>query len=395
MFRRDTWIEIIQTILKNPLRYILTGMSMAVGIFILIFLLGMSSGLSNGVAAMFDRIAINSLSIETGRTSLPYLGTKSNRRINFYQYDYDKIKDEYEREIPSGSAIEQMWGVQMIWGKETDMYSLTGVNSAYLDLAKLEIIQGRFLNFNDEKEKKKVVVLGVNVYDDLCKGKEVIGELISIGGVQFKIIGVFKRGKNRWSNSRCYIPIQTYHKLFSPNDRIDEFLLSTGELSVPESIELEKSILAELQIRNKINPEDRNAIYTENENVDNQEFTNVLLGIKVFVFVIGMMTLISGVIGISNIMSIVVKERTRELGIRKALGATPRRIIGLILQESLLITILSGFIGLIIGIIALEFMAYYVELEFFKNPAIDFNSAMVALIILSLSGVVSGLVSSH
>lgn len=392
MFKRDTWIEILQTILKNPLRYVLTGISMAVGIFILIFLLGMSSGLSNGVATMFDRIAINSMSIEAGRTSLPYLGTKPNRRINFSNYDYSKIKDDHEEEIPMGSAIDQQWGIQMRWRKDADSYALCGVNSSYLKMAKLEILQGRFLNSNDEEQAKKVAVLGVDIHNDLCKGADVIGQFISIGGVQFKIIGIFRRGQNRWNNRKCYIPIQTYHKLFSPNDRIDEFLLSTGDMPVSETVELENQLVKNLQIQHKVNPEDKNGIYSDNANVENQEFTNVLLGIKIFVFVIGMMTLISGVIGVSNIMSIVVKERTKELGIRKALGATPRKIIGLILQESLLITIISGFLGLIFGIVVLEVMARNVELEFFQNPSIDFNSAILALVILILSGVVSGLI---
>ena len=147
-----------------------------------------------------------------------------------------------------------------------------------------------------------------------------------------------------------------------------------------------------LQTRHKVNPEDDNAITTNNNNVENAKYANIGVGIKAFVFVIGLMTLVSGIIGISNIMSIVVKERTRELGIRKALGATPSKIIGLILQESLLITVLSGFLGMIAGILVLELVSYFIELEYFKNPSIDFNSAMTALFILIVSGVISGLV---
>ncbi len=394
MFNRDTWIEILQTILKNPLRYILTGISMAVGIFILVFLLGMSSGLSHGVAELFDKIAINSLTIESGRTSLPYQGSKPNRRINFSNYDYDKVQDDHKDEIPEGSAIDQRWGMQMIWQKQSDSYSLAGVNSSYLNLAKLEILQGRFINMNDESGAKKVIVLGKDVYNELCKGEQVIGDQITVGGVQFKIIGVFKRGENRWNNRKCYIPIQTYHKLFSYNDRIDEFLLSTGSMKIDETVELEEEMVSWLQTRHKVNPLDENAIYSENQNVESKEFSDVILGIKLFVLVIGAMTLISGVIGISNIMSIVVKERTRELGIRKALGATPRKIVGLILQESLLITVLSGFIGMTLGIVLLEAISEFIDIDFFKNPAVDFNTAILALLILILSGVVAGLVPS-
>ena len=392
MFNRDTWIEILQTILKNPLRYILTGISVAVGIFILVFLLGISTGLTNGAATMFGKIAINSMSIETGRTSLPYLGTKPNRRIDFSNYDFNKIKKDHKNSIPFGSAFERMWGIQMNWEKETGNYSLAGANSSILELLKLDILQGRFLNINDEKEAKKSAVIGADVYKELCKEGQVIGTLINVGGVQFKIVGVFKRGENRWNNRRCFIPIQTYHKLFSPTDRIDEFYLSTGNLSVNESVELEGELMSFLQARHKVNPDDDNAITADNYNVENAKYANIGIGIKAFVFVIGLMTLISGIIGISNIMSIVVKERTRELGIRKALGATPRKIVGLILQESLLITVLSGFIGMIVGILVLELVSYFVELEYFRSPAIDFKSAMTALFILIISGVVSGLI---
>ncbi len=394
MFNRDTWTEILQTILKNPLRYILTGISMAVGIFILVFLLGMSSGLSNGVASMFDKIAINSLSIEAGRTSLAYQGTKPNKRVDFSVYDEKKINEDFEEELPFGSAIEQMWGIRMSYENESDNYSLTGVNSTYLELAKLEILQGRFLHQLDESESRKVVIIGKDVHQELFKGKQVAGERMTIGGVQFKIIGVFKRGESRWNNRKCYIPIQTYHKLFSRNNRIDEFLMSTGELAVGETVEVEDQLLASFKARHKVHPEDQNGIYSDNANVNNKEFTDVLLGIKLFVLVIGLMTLVSGIIGISNIMSIVVKERTKELGIRKALGATPVKIIGLILQESLLITVLSGFLGMIGAIAILETISQFIDIEFFKNPAVDFNTAMLSLFILIVSGVVAGLVPS-
>ncbi len=392
MFNRDTWTEILQTILKNPLRYILTGISVAVGIFILVFLLGISTGLTNGAAGMFGKIAINSMSLESGRTSLSYQGTNPNRRINFTNHDFNKIKKDHENEIPYGSAFERMWGIQMNWKKESGSYSLAGANSSISELLKLDVLHGRFLNLNDEKEAKKSVVIGVDVYKELCKEQDVIGTFINIGGVQFKIVGVFKRGENRWNNRRCFIPIQTYHKLFSQTDRIDEFFLSTGNLSVSESVELEEELMSFLQTRHKVNPKDNNAIVADNYNVENAKYANIGVGIKAFVFVIGLMTLVSGIIGISNIMSIVVKERTRELGIRKALGATPNKVVGLILQESLLITVLSGFLGLIVGIIVLEVVSHFVELEYFKNPSIDFNSAMIALFILTMSGIISGLV---
>jgi len=394
MFNRDTWTEILQTILKNPLRYILTGISMAVGIFILIFLLGMSSGLSNGVKTMFDGMAINSIEIEGGRTTLPYQGTKTNRSISFTEKDYAGIRKDYKKEFPSGSIKEQRWGMQMTYGKESEGYMLAGVNSTYIDLAKLNMTEGRFLNPNDENEVRKVVVLGADVHKDLCKSKSVIGDYLTISGVKFKIIGVFKKGESRWNNRKCYIPIQTYLKLFSATDRVDDFVFDTGALTTAESVIAENNIVDQLKVRYKINPEDENGIYSGNNLVNNEEFSSVLLGIKLFVLVIGLMTLISGIIGISNIMSIVVKERTRELGIRKALGATPRKIVGLILQESLLITIISGFAGLILGVVVLEIIATEVEIDFFKNPAVDFNTAMLALIILILSGLVAGFIPS-
>jgi len=324
-----------------------------------------------------------------------YQGTLPNRRISFTDSDYEKIERDNET-IPEGSAIEQSWGFRMIWKNEAENFSLAGVNAPYLDLAKLEFLQGRFLNKGDELAARKVVVIGTDVHRDLCKSAPVLGERINIGGIQFTIIGVFKRGESRWNNRKCYIPIQTFHKLFSATDKINEFLFSTGEMAVDETVELEEKTLGELQVKYKVNPLDDNAIYTTNFNVRNAEYTNVLLGIKLFVLAIGLMTLISGVIGISNIMSIVVKERTRELGIRKALGATPRKIVGLILQESLLITIISGFLGLISGVVILEVLAYFIgeEMEYFKNPSVDFNTAMLALVILTISGIVAGLVPS-
>jgi putative ABC transport system permease protein len=391
MFDIDKWQEIFSTIDKNRMRTFLTGFSVAWGIFMLIILLGSGRGLQNGISSQFKRDAVNQIMFGSGTTSKPYNGLKAGREIKFDNEDYDYLKHSVKG-VEEVTGRYYMWQNRVIsYKKEYGVFDLIACHPDNLDLENAGIKEGRYLNEIDIQKKRKVAVIGEPVQQGLFKnGKDPIGEYIKINNISFQVVGVFTDPSER-DRTRAYIPISTAQMISGGGNRIHNFAV-TSNLSAAESETLEKTLRAGFAKRHNFDKEDQNAMWMWNTLKEYKKFLNLFLGIQIFVSIIGAFTIIAGVVGVSNIMIIVVNERTKEIGIRKAIGATPYSIVGMILFEAILITSLAGYIGLISGVGLLSLISSILpQNDFFQNPEVDFTVAIVSTIVLILAGSLAGL----
>ena len=373
----------------NPLRTILTSISVSVGIFILVILSGMTNGFENGVKDTMSDDATNSLWIRSNRTALAYQGYQSNRRIRLEMKDHDQANTV--EGVGVTTARLGFWNSSVRWGKEVSTYGIRCVHPGHQEVELTKVSTGRYINQGDLNRYAKVAVVGAEVVNGLFEGQSPIGEMISVKGVNFTVVGTFDDGAGRWENRQIYLPITTGQMLFAKGqDRIDMYIASTGEASLEDSEDIAGSIDFYLRKKYKVHPNDRRGVRIRNANEDGQMINNVFLGIRFFAIGLSIMTLVIAIIGVSNIMSIVVRERTRELGIRKALGATPGSIVMLILQESLFMTLVAGLLGVIMGSALLFVVAHFIENELLQNPIVSFNLVAIALVALVVSGCIAG-----
>ncbi len=390
MFDIDKWQEIFSTIDKNRMRTFLTGFSVAWGIFMLIILLGSGKGLQNGVTSQFSRDAVNQIMFGGGRTSMPYKGLKSGREIQFTDEDYDFLKKMPGLDNISGRYF--MWQNRVIsYKKEYGAFDLLAVHPDNVILENATVVSGRFINNIDIQKKRKVAVIGKPVKEALFKnGKEPVGEYININNVPFQVVGVFTDPSER-DERRAYLPITTAQMISGGGNKIHNFAV-TSNLSADESEKLETTLRTSFAKRHSFDAEDKNAMWMWNTLKEYKKFLNLFLGIQIFVSIIGGFTIIAGIVGVSNIMIIVVNERTKEIGIRKAIGATPYSIVGMILFESILITSLAGYIGMLLGVGVLALVSSVLpHNDFFQNPQVDFSIAMVSTLVLIFAGSLAGL----
>ena len=390
MFNRDRWQEIFETIRKNKLRTFLSGFTVALGIFIFIILFGFGNGLKNQFQEFFLDDATNVIFLFPGKTSKPYNGFKSNRRIEFRNDDLTDIKEQFpfflEYMTPRISRA-----AEVKYKNEFDNYVTRAVGPAHQFAEKTILMKGRFINQDDIINKTKYAVIGRLVARDLFNQEDPIGKFINVGNSVFKVVGVFQDDGGDREERYIYIPYTTRQLLEKSNDKLDRIILAfKPQIGHSGSVVFERKLREFLKKKKSIDPSDPNGIYIRNvadQLKQNQQFANVLQLIVTFV---GLGTLIAGIIGISNIMVFVVKERTKELGIRKALGATPKSVIRMILQESIFITTISGYIGLFIGIFVLQNIGVSLEEYFIKNPYIDTSTALFSTLILILFGGIAG-----
>lgn len=390
MFDRDKWLEIFYTILQNPLRTFLTGVSVSLGIFILVVMQGLGFGMEKGVMRQMQNAAVNSIWVRSGTTSLPFRGRNPGRNISYSSSDLNYVVENVEG-IGVYTPLIGFWGSPMSYGQYNMNYTVRGIFPAYQELRQVDIKSGRYINQADVDAGRKVVVLGQNIVDDLFRGKEPLGEFMTIRGVQFAVVGTFEDPNSRWENRAAYIPASTAQRLFERSERISMFVLSTGDAPFRRTQEMVVEVEQFLQDKYAVHPRDKRAIRITNNNEDFRTYMNIFLGIRIFIWVIGGFTLLAGMIGVGNIMSIVVKERTKEIGIRKALGATPITILSLIIQEAVFLTLVAGSVGLIAGVALLELGGDLLDHEFFANPEVDFTICAISLGLLVVSGVFSGL----
>ena len=405
MFDVDLWQEIFSTIKKNKLRTLLTGFSIAWGIFMLMVLLGAGNGLSNGVASNFDGSATNAMWIWNRETSLPYHGYKAGRRIQFTIEDIDAIKAIGQ--IDKISA--QYWTGDRVYSfnNEYGSYQTQACHPCYIDIEKFTITQGRFLNDIDMEHDRKVIVIGEDIRKALFKGVDPVGQFVKIGSIPFKVIGVYNEKDAREGTQQGLIPITTAQRLFNMGKKIHNIALTTFDVSKKESQQIEADIKNLLAQRHQYDPKDERAIGLYNSLENYIQTMNIFNAIEIFIWLIGIGTLIAGIVGVSNIMLITVKERTKEIGIRKALGATPQSIIGLVLLESILITSLAGYIGMVFGISLMEGINLYMEsqaqaqaalgasgdqaeMKMFMDPTVDLKIAISAMLLLVGAGTFAG-----
>ena len=391
MFSRDTWTEIFDTISKNKLRTFLSGFTVAIGIFIFIILTGFGNGLTNTFQSFFGDDATNILRVFPNRTSKPYKGYKAKRRIELDNSDLADIKLNFPLFL-EGITPRISRGAVVKYKNNSDNYQTRGVGPAHQAAEKTILMKGRFINEDDIKNKTKYTVIGRRVALDLFGEEDPIGKFIDVGDTVFKIIGVFQDSGGEYEESYLYIPYTTRQLIEKGNDKVDQIILSyKPSIGYTGAMEFEKKLRLFLKNKKSIDPTDQSGIFIRNVSEDlkrNQQFAGVLQYIVLFV-AIG--TLIAGIIGISNIMVFVVKERTKELGIRKALGASPRSVISMILQESIFITIISGYFGLFSGMFVLRNIGSALEEDYFiKDPSIDLSTAITSTIILVIFGAVAG-----
>ena len=390
MFSLDRWQEIFQTIAKNKLRTFLSGFTVALGIFIFIILFGFGNGLKNTFKEEFLEDATNTLRIRAGRTSKPYMGFKTNRRIEFINSDLEDIKLNFPFYLQYITPRITRYATSS-YKNESNRYPTQGVAPSHQYFEKTIMMKGRYLNKNDIKNKTKNAVIGRLVALDLFKQEEPLGKYISLEGVAFKVIGVFQDEGGDNEERIVFIPFTTRQLLEKSNDKIDQILVSfKPELGSTIALIFEKKLRLFFKNKKSIDPTDSKGIFIRNvaeQASQNEEFASILQYIVTFV---GLGTLIAGIIGISNIMVFVVKERTKELGVRKALGATPKSVIQMILQESVFITTISGYTGLILGVFLLKNIGLKLEDYFIKNPYIDLGTAIAATIILIIFGAIAG-----
>lgn len=394
MFDIDKWQEIVATIKKNKLRTFLTGFSVAWGIFMLIILLGSGRGLENGIQKQFERDASNSIWIYRGQTSMPYKGLKPGRRIRFTNDDFEYSKREIKKIENLSSRLSVFQQRNLSYKNEYGNFDIIGVHPGTKALENVDILKGRFLNEIDVSSNRKVVAISTDVKEALFKDQPFLGEYIKINNIPFKVIGLFEDSSER-DNRRVYIPVSTTQKIFTGGREIQNLAFTTGDASMKESLEIEDEIRTNFAQRHNFNKDDQRAIYINNNVEEYQKFQNLFAGIRLFVWIIGIGTIIAGIVGVSNIMLIVVKERTKEIGIRKAIGATPTSIIGLVLLESVLITSFAGYVGLVLGVGLLELISPHIQSDFFTNPEADFRIAVSATILLVVSGAVAGFVPAR
>lgn len=398
MFDLDNWLEIFNTIKKNKLRTFLTGLSVAWGIFMLIILLGSGNGLKNGVASNFGDWSVNNVEFWGRRTSMAYNGLPNNRRIRLDERDLELVEKQLKGVNNITASINTT--VNTSYGEETSTCNMQGIAPAYKDISGVRIKdgQGRFINDVDMKDRRKVIVINQRVKEVLFNNTNPIGKVIIANKLGFTVIGVYE-GNDWGDEEKGYIPFTTAQYLFNKGWGFHDLIFDIKGIQTEEEYDaFEADLRSRLAKLHQFNPEDRRAIGIWNNLKNYLQTMGIFNGINFFVWFIGIGTLFAGIIGVSNIMLIAVRERTREFGIRKALGAKPFSILQLILMESIFITSVFGYIGMFLGILITEAVSSGMQamggnsddMTMFKDPTVGVDVALGAVVILIIAGVLAG-----
>jgi len=405
MFNKDRWDEILQALTANKFRTFLTAFGVFWGITILVLLLALTNGLKNGVTADFGNFATNSMFMWTQGTSKPYKGLPKGRNFRFKLDDVDAIKAKVPG-LKYVSPINQLGGFRgasnVIRGTNTGAFEIYGHYPDFIKQQPMDILQGRFISYSDINANRKVCVIGTGVINGLYdKDEDVLGTYIKINGVNFMVIGSFKmsnsQGDIEQDANTVYIPFTTFGQAFNRGDNVGWMAITAKDHVNITNVK--EQVFDIMKSRHTIEPSDDRAI-GHNDLAENFARINGLFAILTIVgYFVGALVLMSGIIGISNIMLIVVKERTKEIGVRRALGATPWTIKGQILQESLLLTIISGMVGISFSTFVIWGLNYLLDIsgpvDMFANPSVSMTVVFTALIILVVSGILAGLIPAN
>ena len=394
MFDKDRWQEVWETMQRHKLRTFLTGLSVAWGIFMLVLLQGAGNGLRNATMDRFADDATNSIRFAAGQTSLPFAGTGPGRKIRLNNRDYQTLLRQ--------DGVEKLTGRFYIPGTFTVSYKnnhssfdIRAVHPDHLYLEKTEMVSGRFLNSIDLAEKRKVAVIGEAVadtlFDEPTGRKDPIGERIAINNTSYLVVGTYVDQGSEGEMRKIYLPITTAQTIYNGKEKIDQIMFTVGDANLAETQRIEEQVRNLFARVHRFDPADKRALRVRNNMERTQKFLRIFDLIAVFVWIIGIGTIIAGIVGVSNIMMISVRERTKEFGVRKAIGARPGSIVGLVVQEAVVLTSVSGYLGLVGGVGLLELGAKFLpENEFLKNPTIDFRMAVTAIVLLVLAGALAG-----
>ncbi|MDR0371752.1 MAG: ABC transporter permease [Prevotellaceae bacterium] len=399
----DAIREILATLKQNKLRTVLTGLAVSWGIFILIVLLGAGNGLRNGVVSNFAGRSSNSMRLWSGSSSMPYQGLKADRSLPFTEKELNLMFDELP-EVNKGTAVITSGRRNFVYKNEYGSFDLYGVSPAYSEIFNLVVDSegGRFINDLDMKNRHKTVVLDKKIADELFKNRSALGEYLQIGSIMFQVVGINLK-KEEWGGPRAYIPFTTAQTIYNPDKKFYHMaFLIDGLASEIENEEFEDRVTNVMARSLRFDPADSRAIWIQNNQKDYLETMRIFGGLNIFVGIIGIFTLIAGVVGVSNILLVSVKERTREIGIRKAIGAPPATILSAIMLESVLITAVFGYIGMLCGTGLIELIGMLMAQAgdadgptVFKDPSVEMSYVFVSTSILILAGVIAGYIPAR
>ena len=395
MFDIERWQEIFETLRKNKLRTFLTGLSVASGIFILVILLGFGKGIENGVKSEFERDATNYITVSTWVTTKEYKGLNPGRFIQLKNEDFNTISKVYDEFFDKKSPSYHLWSALVSYKNQSGNYRIQGVTPGYQEIENAQIINGRFLNDADIQETRKVGVIGRRLKQDLFKDEDPIGKQISIYGINITVIGVFTDPGGERDESRVYMPVNTAQIAFNGKDNLRSMwwtikMADDFEEAVALSNTLSQNIEHDVKVRHTVAPDDTSAVRVYNTLEEAKKIYSLIDKIKMVFWFVGIGTIIAGVVGVGNIMLIIVKERTKEIGIRKAIGAKPFSIISMILQEAVFVTMFAGLFGLIAGLGILEMVGPQIQSDFIKYPQVNFQIALTTVFLLVFAGALAG-----
>ena len=395
MFDIDRWQEIFSSIRSNVLRTVLSGFTVALGLYIFIVLFGIGKGLQNAFQEGFTRDAQNLISIFTGKTTIAYEGLQADRQVTLNNSDYNAIVDAHPEKVQY-STPRYSTNLNVKYGKESGFYQISGANDEEVKIENRQLLNGRFISPKDIDEKQNVAVIGRMVQRDLIKNGDPVGKELEINGSVFKVIGVFSDDGGDWDERMISIPISTLQQMKKGSDTVSTVYIAYDEKLNPEqALAYSDQLKKELKARKKVSPDDENAVVVRNRAEGLKDSFQFLFVITMIVGFIGLGTLLAGIIGISNIMVYIVKERTQEIGVRKAIGAKPRSVVTLIIQESIVITVISGLIGVALGVLTLKLIGNSLEEYFIKDPSVGWLLITVAFISLVMSGLLAGFVPAY
>ncbi len=404
---KDIFTEIWATARRNKLRTALTGFSVAWGIFMLIFLLGAGNGLINAQLQSSDRFLTNSMMVFGGWTSKPYDGLKEGRKISLNEKDMTSTGCLFADNVDNVGASLSQYGVTMSFGNQYVNPDLAGVYPNHFEINKRELLYGRFINNIDIRERRKVVVVNKDHAKELMpKGyARLVGRHVNINGTAYKVVGIYKPDKSMQDNE-TFTPFNTIKTIYGMGDEVGDIEFSFhGLVTEQQNKDFEDRYRTKLNTNHRAAPDDNSAVWLWNRYMDNIQMNTGIGIIRTALWIVGLFTLLSGIVGVSNIMLITVKERTREFGIRKAIGATPWSILRLIIVESVIITTIFGYAGMLCGIAANEYMDATIghekvdtgmfEATIFANPTVGLDVCIEATLVMIAAGTIAGLIPAR
>lgn len=395
MFDIDRWREIWSSISSNKLRTLLSGLTISLALFVFIVLFGMGNGLQNGFQKEFFQAGAMNMYIFGTQTSESYAGYQKGRQIILDNYDLEYILDNYSEKIKYISG-EYDQSLSVKFGGQSGSYSVKGIDKDYFQMINIKLDDGRFLKDEDITKRNKSVVIGKMVVQDLMKNQNPLGQYINIGSGMYEIVGIFSSNTNDDREERMiYVPITTLQTIYGTDDLPTITVTPKDGMSTTELKTFSDDVRADLKARHDVSPDDQAGIriWDSSEQMSN---TNAFFFVlTIIVFVIGGGSLVAGIVSIGNIMVFSVKERTKEIGIRKALGATPFNIIALIMQEAVMITLIFGVIGILAATLLVENINEGLADYFIYNPGVSTESLVVACLILFLAGFFAGFIPAR